>query len=71
MIGLVALYLVLRISRAGMMDVAFIGHIFGMHPHYPARDPACFGIPAYVIANLKFRHDAPGSTVWVLPRAQE
>src|SRR6266851_5965828 len=62
MIGLVAFDLVLRVVRAGVMDVALIGHIFGVHPHYPACDPACFGIPAHVIADLEYsRHDASAS----------
>jgi hypothetical protein len=62
MIGLVAFDLVLRVVRAGVMAVALIGHIFGVHPHYPACDPACFGIPAHVIADLEYsRHDASAS----------
>jgi hypothetical protein len=65
MIGLVALNLVLRVIRAGVMDIAFIGHILGVHPHYPAGDPACLGIPAHVIADLEHsRHDASHPEAW-------
>src|SRR5262245_50149724 len=65
MIGLVALNLVLWVIRAGVMDVALIGHIFGMHPRDPAGDPACLGIPAHVIADLEYsRHDASHLQAW-------
>jgi hypothetical protein len=53
MIRLVALDLKLWIVRAGVMDVAFVIHVFGMHPHDPASDPARFGIPAHVVADLQ------------------
>ena len=59
MIGLIALNLVLRVIRAGVMDVALVGHIHSVHPHYPAGDPACLGIPAHAIADFEHsRHDA-------------
>jgi hypothetical protein len=65
MIGLVALNLVLRVIRAGVMDVTLIGHIFGMHPRDPAGNPACLGIPAYVIADPEYsRHDASHLKAW-------
>ena len=53
MIRLVALDLILRIVRAGMVNVAFVVHVFSMHPHDTTVDPACFGIPAHVIAELE------------------
>lgn len=53
MIRLVALDLILWIVRAGVVDVAFVIHVFGMHPHDPTGDPARFGIPAHVIAELE------------------
>jgi len=53
MVGLVALNLVLRVIRAGVMNVALVGHILGVHPHNPAGDPACLGIPANMIADLE------------------
>ena len=53
MIRLVALDLILWVVRAGVVDVAFVIHVFGMHPHDPTGDPARFGIPAHVIAELE------------------
>jgi len=62
MIGLIAFDLVLRVVGAGVMDVALIGHISGVQPHYPAGDPARLGIPDHVITNLEnSRHDASAS----------
>src|SRR5262249_31227717 len=52
-IGLVALDLVLRIVRARMMDVALVAHVGRVDPYDTAADPASFGIPAYVIADLE------------------
>src|SRR5579871_2821338 len=58
MIGLVALDLVLRVVRAGVMDITFVGHFLSVHPHYPAGDPARLGIPAHVIADVeRSRHE--------------
>jgi hypothetical protein len=53
MIGLVALDRVLRLVPAGVMDVAFVGDVFRVHPHDPAADAAGFRIPADVIADLE------------------
>ena len=59
MICLVARDFVLRIVRAGVVDVAFIVHVFGVHPHDVTGDPADLGIPTHVIADLeRFCHDA-------------
>lgn len=52
-IGLVALDLVLRIVGARVMRISLVGHVFLMHPHDPAADPAGFGIPADVIADFE------------------
>src|SRR5262249_8282070 len=63
-IGLVAFDLVLRIVRTGVMYIAFIVYILGVHPHYPAGDPARLGIPAHMIADLEHsRHDSRASTL--------
>ena len=53
MICLVARDFVLRIVRAGVVDVAFIVHVFGVHPHDVTGDPADLGIPTHVIADLE------------------
>lgn len=52
-IGLVALDLVVRIIRAGMMNIAAADHIAGVHPDDAAADPAGLRIPADVIADLE------------------
>jgi len=51
--GLVALDLILRIVRTGVMDVTFIIHVLCVHPHNTAAYPAGFGVPADVIADLE------------------
>jgi hypothetical protein len=59
MICLVALDFVLRIIRAGVVDVAFVIHVLGVYPHDVTGDPADLGIPTHVIADLeRFCHDA-------------
>jgi len=35
------------------MDVALVGGIFGVHPHYSAGDPTCLGIPAHTTAHIE------------------
>ena len=58
-VGPVTFDLVLRISRARVMDVAFVIHVFCVHPYDAAADAASLGIPAHVIANL----ECPGHDV--------
>src|ERR1041384_1752308 len=53
MVGLVALDLVLRLVPAGMVDVALVAHVLGVHPDDAAADPPGLGIPADVIAALE------------------
>ena len=52
-ICLVALDLVLGFIDTRVMDVAFVVHVLRMHPHDMSADPASFGIPGYVIADLE------------------
>src|ERR1043166_3713143 len=49
-VGLVALDLVLRLILAGVVDVAFVIHVLGVHPDDAAADAPGLGIPADVIA---------------------
>jgi hypothetical protein len=44
---------VLRLVFAGVVDVAFVIHVFGVHAHDFAAEPAGFRIPAHAIANLE------------------
>src|ERR1044071_1539644 len=53
MVGLVALDLVLRLVPAGMVDIALVVHVLGVHPDDAAADPPGLGIPADVIAALE------------------
>jgi len=50
----ITLDFVLRLILARVMGVAFVIHIFGVHSHNPAGDPAGFGIPTYVISNFEY-----------------
>ena len=52
-IRLVALDLVLRVILAGMVDVALVVHVLGMHPNDSASDSPGLRIPADVIAALE------------------
>src|SRR5215469_10750864 len=36
------------------MGVAFVIHVFGVHSHNSASDPAGFRIPTYVISNFEY-----------------
>jgi hypothetical protein len=59
MICLVALDFVLRVARAGVMDVAFIVHVLGVNSHDVTGDPADLGIPTHVITDFeRICHDA-------------
>jgi hypothetical protein len=49
----IAFDFVLRLLFARVMDVAFIIHIFGVHAHDFAADPAGLRIPTYMIADFK------------------
>jgi hypothetical protein len=49
----IALDFVLRLNLTRVMGVAFVVHVFGVHSHNPAADPAGFRIPADVIANFE------------------
>ena len=51
---LVAPNLVLRLVFAGMMDVAFIAHVLGVHADDFAAHPTGLRVPAHVIANLEY-----------------
>lgn len=50
-IGLVALYLILRVGRTDVMRIALIIHVAGMDPDDPAADIACFGVSRDMVAN--------------------
>jgi hypothetical protein len=54
MIGFVASDLVLWIVHVGVVDVAFVVYVLGVHPHDTSADPARFGIPTHVIADLEY-----------------
>lgn len=49
----IAFDFVLWLIFAGMMNVAFVIHIFGMHSHDFAPDPASFRIPTDMIADFE------------------
>jgi hypothetical protein len=51
--SLIALDFVLRFICARVMDVAFVVHVFGVHPHDFPPHPASFRIPTYMIANFE------------------
>jgi hypothetical protein len=51
--GLIALDFVLRLLFARVMDVAFVVHVFDVHAHDFAADPASLRVPTYVIANFE------------------
>jgi len=53
MSSLFAFDFVLRLVFARVMDVAFVIHVFGVHAHNFAADPASLRIPTYVIANFE------------------
>jgi hypothetical protein len=58
--GFFAFDFVLRLNFARVMDVAFVVHVFGVHTHDFAADPASFRIPAHAIANFEpLGHGAP------------
>src|SRR5689334_15416427 len=52
-LGFIALDLVLRFILAGVVRVAFIIHVFGVHPHNAASDPPRFRIPRDMIADFE------------------
>src|SRR6478672_5468614 len=53
MIGFIALDFILRLIRAGTMNVTFVGNVPPMHfDNFPTH-PAGFRIPTYMIANLE------------------
>jgi hypothetical protein len=53
MIGFVASDLLLWVVHASVMQVAFVVHVLGVHPNDTAGDPARFGIPTHVVADLE------------------
>jgi hypothetical protein len=53
MSSLFAFDFVLRLVFARVMDVAFVIHVFGVHVHDFAADPASFRIPTHPIANFE------------------
>src|SRR6185437_6925300 len=53
MIGFIALDFILRLIRAGMVNVAFVGNVTAMHFDNCPTHPAGFRIPTYMIANLE------------------
>jgi hypothetical protein len=52
--GSIAFDFVLRLVFAGVMDITFVVHVFGVHPHDFAPDPAGFRIPTHTIADFEF-----------------
>ena len=61
MVGLGALYLILRNVRARMMGIALVVNVMGVHPDDRAADVPGLGIPAYAITDLEgFGHDGSG-----------
>jgi hypothetical protein len=52
-IRLIAFDFVLWIILARVMDIAFVFHVFGVHPHDFAPDPAGFRIPAHMRADFE------------------
>jgi hypothetical protein len=50
----ITLDFVLRLILARVMGVAFVIHVFGVHSHNSAGDPAGFRIPTYVISNFEY-----------------
>jgi len=52
MIRPVALDLILRVVRAGVMDVALVIDVLRMHSHDTTGNAAGLGIPAYVVTEL-------------------
>ncbi len=53
MIGFIALDFILRLIRAGMVNVTFVGNVTPMHFDNFSTNPASFRIPTYMIANLE------------------
>ena len=53
MIGFIALDFILRLIRAGMMNVTFVGNVTPMHLDNFPTNPASFRIPTYMIASLE------------------
>ena len=51
MSSLFAFDFVLRLAFARVMDVAFVIHVFGVHVHDFAADPASFRIPTHPIVS--------------------
>ena len=51
--GLVAFDLILRLGLAGMVGVALLVHVAGMHLDDFSADVAGFGIPSDVVADLE------------------
>jgi hypothetical protein len=50
----ITLDFVLRLILARVMGVALVIHVFGVHSHNSAGDPAGFRIPTYVISNFEY-----------------
>src|SRR6516225_9820172 len=61
-IGLIALNFILGVVLAGVMSIALIVQIFGVHFHNLAGDPASLRVPDYAIADLESLFH-PGSPV--------
>jgi len=56
-VGLVALDFVLRLGRAGVMDIALVINVGRVDRNNFAGDPSGFRIPSHMIADVKFiRH---------------
>src|SRR5689334_9562946 len=53
MSAVLSLDFVLRLLFARVMDVAFVVHVFDVHAHDFAADPASLRVPTYVIANFE------------------
>jgi hypothetical protein len=51
--GFIAFDFVLRFLFARVMDITFVVHVCGVHPHDFAPDPAGFRIPTHMIADFE------------------
>jgi hypothetical protein len=61
-LGLVALYFVLRVARGAVTRMSLVLGIAGMDLDNPTADMACFRIPADAVADLEF-HDNESSSL--------
>ena len=67
-VGPVALDLVLRIVRGGVVDVTLTFHVSRVNAHDPAADPAGLRVPPHAIALPKGSHHGAGPSKNQAPR---